>query len=122
VRTSAPLVRPWILLSALWVAPPARAEDPTSKFEQYMDACVEQDHFSGSVLVTRDGRTLFSKGYGPANAEHQVPNTPRTKFRLGSITKQFTAMAVLILQERGKLEVEDPVGKYLDDAPEAWKG
>jgi CubicO group peptidase (beta-lactamase class C family) len=104
------------------VAPPARAEDPTSKFEQYMDACVEQDHFSGSVLVTRDGRTLFSKGYGPANAEHQVPNTPRTKFRLGSITKQFTAMAVLILQERGKLEVEDPVGKYLDDAPEAWKG
>src|ERR1700720_3778285 len=57
-----------------------------------------------------------------ANAEHQVPNTPETKFRLGSITKQFTAMAILILQERGKLALEDPIGKYLDDAPAAWEG
>jgi CubicO group peptidase (beta-lactamase class C family) len=111
-----------ILLSALWLAPQARADDLTSKFEQYMDACVAVDHFSGSVLVTRDGKALFSKGYGLANAEHQVPNTPQTRFRLGSITKQFTAMAILILQERGKFTVEDPIGKYLDDAPEAWKG
>jgi CubicO group peptidase (beta-lactamase class C family) len=86
-----------------------------------MDACVRVRHFSGSVLVTRDGMPLFSKGCGLANAEHQVPNTPQTKFRLGSITKQFTAMAILVLQERGKLAVEDPIGMYLDDAPTTWE-
>jgi CubicO group peptidase (beta-lactamase class C family) len=85
-----------------------------------MDARVRRDHFSGSVLIARDGKVLFSKGYGMANLEHDVPNTPKTKFRLGSITKQFTAMAILILQERGKLKVEDRVKKYLPDAPKAW--
>jgi CubicO group peptidase (beta-lactamase class C family) len=111
-----------VLLIALGLAPTARAEDLTSKFETYMDASGKVDRFSGSVLVSRDGETLFSRGYGLANAEHQVPNTPQTKFRLGSITKQFTAMAILILHEQGKLQLDDPVGKYLDDAPKAWEG
>src|SRR4051794_26370548 len=111
-----------VLMPALCLAPQARAEDVTSKIEEYMDAGVTLNRFSGSVLVTREGKVLFSKGYGLANAEHQVPNTPQTKFRIGSITKQFTAMAILILQERGKLAVEDRIGKYLDDAPEAWEG
>ena len=69
----------------------------------------------------RPGRQgALQPGYGMANLEHDVPNTPQTKFRLGSITKQFTAMAILILQERGKLKVEDKVKKYLPDAPKAW--
>ena len=79
---------------------PARAQAPppdpgalASKVEEYMDARVKRDHFSGSVLIARDGKVLFSRGYGMANLEHDVPNTPQTKFRLGSITKQFTAMA-----------------------------
>ena len=82
----------------------------------------EAQRAAGAVLVAKGGKTLFARGYGFANIEHQVPNTTRTKFRLGSITKQFTAMAILILQERGKLKVEDPVGKYIDDAPRAWDG
>ena len=82
-----------------------------------MAARVERDHFSGSVLIARDGKVLFSRGYGMANAEHDVPNTPQTKFRLGSITKQFTAMAILILQERGKLKVDDKIKKYLPTPP-----
>ncbi len=86
-----------------------------------MAARVQRDHFSGSVLIARDGQVLFSKGYGMANFEHDVPNTPHTKFRLGSITKQFTAMAVLMLQQQGKLNVHDRVKVYLPDAPEAWK-
>jgi CubicO group peptidase (beta-lactamase class C family) len=110
------------LLAASGLVATARAQDHTPRFEEYMSACVEVNHFSGAVLVSKDGKTLFSKGYGLANIEHQVLNTPRTKFRLGSITKQFTAMAILILQERGKLKVEDPVGKYFDDAPRAWEG
>src|SRR4051812_31304425 len=72
-------------------APPGPSE-LASRIEDYMAARVKRDHFSGSVLVARDGKVLFSQGYGMANLEHDVPNTPRTKFRLGSITKQFTAM------------------------------
>lgn len=62
----------------------------------------------------------MDKGYGFANLEWQVSNTPTTKFRLGSITKQFTAASILLLEERGKLKVEDPVKKYMPDAPAAW--
>ena len=93
---------------------------PTAKFEQYMDACALVERFSGTVHVTRDGSPIFSKGYGLANIEHQVPNTPQTKFRLGSITKQFTAMAIMILNEHGKVAVDEPISKYFDDPPSAW--
>jgi CubicO group peptidase (beta-lactamase class C family) len=74
----------------------------------------------GSVLVAQDGKILLDHGYGFANLEWQVPNSPATKFRLGSITKQFTAASILLLEERGKLKVEDPVKKYMPDAPAAW--
>lgn len=74
----------------------------------------------GAVLVARDSHVLFSKGYGSANLEWDVPNSPATKFRLGSVTKQFTAASILLLEERGKLNVNDPVKKYLPDAPAAW--
>ena len=86
-----------------------------------MDAAAKVEKFNGSVLVAKDGNILLAKGYGLANAEHEIPNTPETKFRLGSITKQFTATAILILQDQGKLKVEDLIGKYLSDAPKAWE-
>jgi CubicO group peptidase (beta-lactamase class C family) len=57
---------------------------------------------------------------GRSNLEWDIPNSPSTKFRLGSITKQFTAACILLLEERGKLKVEDPVKKYMPDAPAAW--
>ncbi len=76
--------------------------------------------FMGSVLVAKDGKTLLSKGYGSANLEWSIPDSPSTKFRLGSITKQFTAASFFLLQERGKLNVDDPVKKYMADAPAAW--
>jgi CubicO group peptidase (beta-lactamase class C family) len=63
---------------------------------------------------------LFTKGYGSANLEWEVPNSPTTKFRLGSVTKQFTAASILLLAEHGKLSITDPVKKYLPDAPAAW--
>lgn len=99
---------------------PPGEQEVASRAEEYMAARVRRDRFSGSVLIARDGKVLFSRGFGMANLEHDVPNTPDTRFRLASITKQFTAMAVLILQERGKLDVTDPVRKYLPDAPAAW--
>lgn len=78
-------------------------------------------YFSGVLLLARGGRVLLSKGYGMANLEHDVPNLPRTRFRIGSLTKQFTAMSVLILQERGALDVNNSVCAYLPDCPAAWK-
>ena len=106
------------LATVLLLVPATRADDLPSRLATYMDAASKEEHFSGSVLVAKDGKVLFARGYGLANAEHEVPNTPETKFRLGSITKQFTAMAILILQDRGKLKVEDPIGKYLDRRPQ----
>ena len=110
------------ILVVLGFIPLARADELSPKFEAYMDASVKVDRFSGSVLVSRDGEILFTKGYGLANREHNVPNTPDTKFRLGSITKQFTAMAIMILVDQGKIKLDDPIGKYLDDAPKTWDG
>jgi CubicO group peptidase (beta-lactamase class C family) len=70
--------------------------------------------------VSRDGQVLFEKGYGYANAEWKIPNDTQTKFRLGSITKQFTATLILQLQEQGKLKVTDGICKYLDPCPPTW--
>jgi CubicO group peptidase (beta-lactamase class C family) len=89
--------------------------------DEYLNAAHRLRHFSGSVLVARNGTPLISKGYGMANYELNVPNTPQTVFRVGSITKQFTAMAIMMLQERGKLNVADPICKFVENCPPAWQ-
>jgi len=88
--------------------------------DQIVTSYASSGKFMGSVLVARGEQVLFSKGYGSANLEWDIPNTPSTKFRLGSITKQFTAASILLLEERGKLSTGDPVKKYMPDAPAAW--
>jgi CubicO group peptidase (beta-lactamase class C family) len=95
------------------------SQDP-ARLEQIVQSYVAGDHFMGTVLVAKGDQVILSKGYGSANLEWNVPNTPSTKFRLGSITKQFTAASILLLEERGKLKVDDPVKKYVPDAPPAW--
>lgn len=76
-----------------------------------------------SVAVIRAGRdTLVYRGYGLANLEHDVAATPRTVYRIGSITKQFTAAAVLRLAEQGRLSLDDSVGRHLPGVPAAWRG
>jgi CubicO group peptidase (beta-lactamase class C family) len=91
-----------------------------ARMEQVIQAYTADRHFMGSVLVAKGTEVLLNKGYGSANLEWDVPNSPATKFRLGSITKQFTAASILLLEERGKLNVQDPVKKYMADAPAAW--
>jgi CubicO group peptidase (beta-lactamase class C family) len=91
-----------------------------ARMEQVIQSYTANRQFMGSVLVAKGADVLLSKGYGSANLEWDVPNSPATKFRLGSITKQFTAASILLLQERGKLNIEDPVKKYMADAPAAW--
>jgi CubicO group peptidase (beta-lactamase class C family) len=90
-----------------------------TKVDEYLKAYLERGQFSGSVLVAGNGQVLFSQGYGMANYELDVPNTPQTKFRLGSITKQFTALAIMQLQEKGHLNVKDSLAQYLPNYPNA---
>ncbi|MCZ6636093.1 MAG: serine hydrolase, partial [bacterium] len=94
----------------------------TDQLNTYMDGLVKKEGFNGSVLVARKGELFLEKGYGRANIELDVPNTPQTKFRIGSITKPFTSLCTMILQERGDLNVEDALENYLPDIPEAWRG
>ncbi len=75
------------------------------------------DRFSGTALVAKDGRTLFSSAYGLADRERGISNTLDTRFRIGSMNKMFTAVATLQLVEAGKLALDDPVGKHLRDYP-----
>jgi len=97
------------------------ARQITARIDEYMKAAVDVERFTGSILVALDGEAIVSKGYGMANVELDVPNTPTTVFRLASITKQFTAAAIMMLQERGKLNVNDPFCRYLADCPPAWQ-
>ena len=88
--------------------------------DQIVQSYAAKKTFMGSVLVARGSDVLFSKGYGAANLEWDIPNAPNTKFRLGSVTKQFTAASILLLEERRKLSVNDAVKKYVPDASVAW--
>ena len=119
-----------VVLAWIWAAasayPSAQTAGPSAaeirtKVDEYMNAAVTVNGFSGSILVARNGQPVVSKGYGMANIELAAPNTPQTVFRLGSVTKQFTAMAIMILQEHGKLRVSDPICQYLTDCPAAWQ-
>ena len=102
-------------------AQPATDSALVAKAEALIEPIVKADQFSGSVLVARSGVPVFRQSFGLANREWDVPNTPDTKFRIGSITKQFTATAILQLAEAGKLAIDDPVSKYYADSPPAWK-
>src|SRR5260370_24138178 len=77
--------------------------------------------FSGSVLLAHHGKVLLSKGYSMADWSKQAPNTPHTTFYLGSTTKQFTAMAILILQAQSKLQVHDHICSYIAPCPHPWQ-
>ncbi|MCU1256488.1 MAG: beta-lactamase [Candidatus Angelobacter sp.] len=108
-----------VVLTASCVGQVKTSAADIARMEQIIQSYVP-GKFMGTVLVAQDGKVLLDKAYGFANLEWEVPNTPTTKFRLGSITKQFTAASILLLEERGKLKVEDPVKKYMPDAPAAW--
>lgn len=98
----------------------AAAQDLTARFDQIAKARVEAKQFMGNVLVAKGDQVLFEKSYGSANLEWNVSNTAESKFRIGSVTKQFTAACILLLEERGKLKTDDLVSKYVPKTPPAW--
>ena len=93
----------------------------TRRIDDYVTAYVKVNDFSGNVVLARDGKPLFLKSYGLANREWQIPNAPDTKFRIGSITKQFTSMLIMQLREQRKLKLEDSICTYIARCPDAWK-
>lgn len=115
------------LLSVLMmsgIAPAAARAQAHSKFPEHADALMKEyvrgELFTGTVLVARDGQPIFRKAYGAANREWAMPNTVDTRYRIGSITKPFTATAILQLAEENKLELGDPIKNYLPGLPANW--
>ena len=109
-----------ILACAMGKAQSADDAAVKARLDQVAASYTNNNAFMGTVLVVEGDRVLLNKGYGMADLEWGNANAPDVKFRLGSVTKQFTAALVLQLQDEGKLKIEDPVSKYLPDAPAAW--
>ena len=99
------------------------AQDGVStKVDDYIRSEMQSQQIPGLALaVIKDGQIVIAKGYGLANVEHQVPVKPETIFQSGSTGKQFTATAVMMLAEEGKINLEDKITKYFPDGPEAWR-
>ena len=120
-------------LLGLLTTAPAVAQSPTAapaaiasakpdatlarQLDDYVKLYEQAGLFNGSVLVADQGRVVLQKGYGLANQAAGTPNTPDTKFRIGSLTKQFTAALVMKLVEQGRLKLDGRVGDYLPDYP-----
>lgn len=91
------------------------AQTKTAQLDDLLNKYSEYGQFTGSVLVADNGKVIYKKGFGMANMEWDIPNAPDTKHRLGSITKQFTAMLIMQLVAEGKLDLKAPISKYLPD-------
>ena len=109
--------------AALIPAKPAALDQATleQKIDELVQAHRKVNDFTGTILLAKNGKPLVTKSYGFANIEWQIPNTAQTKFRIGSVTKQFTSMMVMQLREQGKLKLEDSVCAFVAPCPETWK-
>lgn len=99
----------------------ANNKDIQSKLIKYMYDYSEKNEFSGTILVAKDDDVLLNRGYGMADYDNNVENTTHTVFEIGSITKQFTATVILMLQENKLLSVQEPLSKYISDYPNGDK-
>jgi CubicO group peptidase (beta-lactamase class C family) len=115
-------IRPVSFVAVLLCALSAAAQDGVANaVDEYIHSEMQQQHIPGlALLVSRDGKIVQSQGYGLSNIELQVPVKPETIFQSGSVGKQFTATAVMMLVEEGKIKLDDSITKYFKDAPGAW--
>lgn len=104
-----------LLIITLVTASVALAQDKAQKIDELLKAYHEYGQLNGSVLVAENGKVIYKKGFGMANMEWEIPNQPDTKFRIGSVTKQFTAALILQLVEEGKIKLDGKVTDYLPD-------
>ncbi|HEX9252244.1 MAG TPA: serine hydrolase domain-containing protein, partial [Ignavibacteriaceae bacterium] len=95
------------------LTPISYSQSITEKIDNLLKQYSEYRLFNGSALVADNGEVIFKKGYGFANMEWNIPNSYDTKFRLGSVTKQFTSMLIMQLVEKNKIKLEDKISDYL---------
>src|SRR5580704_6936957 len=123
-RSSRIALRVLILCGVLSAASAFGQSDRTKSFERentYIRSEAVAHFFRGAVLVGIDGKIVFENAYGLGDEEWSASNTIHTKFRIASLSKQFTAACILLLQERGRLDVHDPISRYMSDLPAAWQ-
>ena len=110
-----------LLALCLAVSASAVARQDLAAVDKYVTDHMARQRIPGVALaILRNGKTLMARGYGVANVEHDVPVTPETIFQSGSVGKQFTAAAAMLLVEDGRLALTDPLTKFFPDAPAAW--
>lgn len=106
----------------LFVAPCIAQDGTTNKVDDFVQAEMQKQRIPGvSLAVVKNGQIILAKGYGYANVEHHVPVKPETIFQSGSIGKQFTATAVMMLIEEGRINLDEKISKYLGDVPDSWQ-
>ena len=109
----------FVLLLAPFLAAHGQAVAP--RLDAYLSARAEIGQFNGTVLVAQGGRILLEKGYGLADVANRVPATASTRYEIASISKMFTVAAILRLQEAGRLSTSDPICRYVERCPDAWR-
>jgi CubicO group peptidase (beta-lactamase class C family) len=113
-----------IIIALSCLLPSAAASQSRSvetEVDRYLAPYIQMKDFSGTVLIAKDGEILVRKGYGMANYELGIPNSPQTKFHIASLSKTFTAAAIVLLQKLGLLSFDDPLSKFLPDFPNSDK-
>src|SRR5882757_8127025 len=114
--------RLWVALLVVTSSVSVASGQTPDAVDQFVRAEMEKHHIPGlSLLVNKDGQIALARGYGLANVEHQVPVKPETVFQSGSVGKQFTATAVMMLVEESRIALDDPLTKFFPDAPASWK-
>lgn len=106
-----------LLITFLFISASIIAQTKANDIENLMKKYYEYGQFNGSILVAENDNVIFKGGFGEANKEWDIPNEADTKHRLGSITKQFTAMLILQLMEEGKIDLHKPITSYLSYYP-----
>ena len=91
------------------------AQDKPAKIQELLTLAHKYRQFNGTALVAENGKVIYKGAFGMANMEWEIPNTPDTKFRLGSITKQFTATLIMQLVEQGKIKLDGKLSDYFPD-------
>ncbi|MDX1471968.1 MAG: serine hydrolase domain-containing protein, partial [Flavobacteriaceae bacterium] len=104
------------VITALMVSNPLVSQN-TNDFDKLLNSQYNANEPGASVLIAKNGKPIYRKAEGQANLELDVPLKPENVFEIGSITKQFTAVSILMLEEQGKLKIEDDITKYIPDYP-----
>jgi CubicO group peptidase (beta-lactamase class C family) len=111
-----------LLVASRAVGAPAPPIEPLDKIDAFVRGEMKRGHVPGVAIgIVNKGKVIAAKGYGFANVEHRVPVTPETIFQSASVGKQFTAVAVMLQVEDGKLALDDSITKYFTDAPPSWR-